>query len=158
MEKAAIAISNMLGSSNQDYFGSLHLMDEPVEPDKMTIEENYNIYEIRNPGTATKEKLDKFSNIIDGAAALLKIRSKMIRKTSVAKSLFFIKEQSPPTAKHMKSKKVGDLLDVIGNWLINRNCFKHPENVSNNDFHHEFFCLIQSCIKHHCKNQSRRKK
>ena len=107
MEKAAVAISNMLGSSNQDYFSSLHLMEQPVEPDKMTIEENYNIYEIRNPSKATRERYDKFNTSIDGAATLLTITSKMIGKTSVAKTLCFTNVGIPPTTKLPKSKKVG---------------------------------------------------
>ena len=62
-----MAISCVLGSLDKDAFDCIPLMPQPVEPDKLIIQDYYNIYEIR-AGKNSKEKTKQATTMANGAS------------------------------------------------------------------------------------------
>ena len=63
-----MAISCVLGSLDKDAFDCIPLMPQPVEPDKLIIQDYYDIYEIRT-GKSSKEKTKQATAIPNIASA-----------------------------------------------------------------------------------------
>ena len=104
-------MSGVLGSVGGDCFANLHLMSQPIEPDKMKVEDNYDIYEIRIKARAKKDKINQAIRKPDAICQLPQIKAKRSfqRSTSVAKST--LKDDEP--VKNLRIRKNNQVHNIL---------------------------------------------
>ena len=126
-EKTSITINRVLGSVGMDYFTTINVMPQPVEPDKMRIEDNYDIYEIRTLARATKGKATKAIKKPDVVFEIPRVKAK-ISYASVAKSVFKGEEPAHEIYVH-KNNQVSNILLKIWTYFYFFNTINKFENL-----------------------------
>ena len=88
-DKTSSTISRVLKSVGMGYFIFIHIMPKPVDPDKMKIEENFDIYDLRRSRKIKKDTTDKpqKKSSTMGEVARLSQKKSYTRNSAVAKSV-----------------------------------------------------------------------
>ena len=59
LDKTSVTIDRVLKAVTMGYFICIHVMPEPVEPDNMKIEENFDIFDLRRSANNKRKKKAK---------------------------------------------------------------------------------------------------
>ena len=122
-DKTSSTISRVLKSVGMGYFIFIHIMPKPVDPDKMKIEENFDIYDLRRSRKIKKDTTDKpqKKSSTMGEIARLSQKKSYTRNSAVAKSVRK-RADSFPDVLIRKSTKVclKEIFQLMKCYTLNR--------------------------------------